>query len=219
MVANSGSSGKKGRKTAGRLELLAAVQLSSLALLGIPLDEFHRGAKCRMPDCARLAVRLVGTGKGGRNNDSNGWPLCLSHSMVYYHGEYEAGTVTGKARRYGKERVYLWEVGEEKTERWPTEKLDRLPASRDLAQCLIEPESASVLRYMERLSWREREIIDLRYRDNPSTYNEIGRIFEIGRERARQIEMNALRKLRDYIVREQHMREIEKGQALRTRRI
>lgn len=52
----------------------------------------------------------------------------------------------------------------------------------------------------KRLSYREREIIKLRYglgHDYPYTLEEVGYIFKVTRERIRQIEAKALRKLID----------------------
>jgi RNA polymerase primary sigma factor len=51
---------------------------------------------------------------------------------------------------------------------------------------------------LENLSYRERRIIELRYGlggEQPRTLDQVGRIFRLTRERARQLEENAIRKL------------------------
>jgi RNA polymerase primary sigma factor len=51
---------------------------------------------------------------------------------------------------------------------------------------------------LENLSYRERRVVELRYGlfgEHPRTLDEVGRIFNLTRERARQIEENAVRKL------------------------
>ena len=59
----------------------------------------------------------------------------------------------------------------------------------------FELSGTSVLKMInERLSVREREIIELRWRDG-KTYDECGKVFSVTRERIRQIEIKALRKL------------------------
>jgi RNA polymerase primary sigma factor len=59
--------------------------------------------------------------------------------------------------------------------------------------------SEALQRAISRLSERERRVVELRYGlngEHPRTLDEVGRIFEVTRERIRQIESHALRKLR-----------------------
>ena len=59
--------------------------------------------------------------------------------------------------------------------------------------------SEALARAVARLSERERRVVELRYGlngEHPRTLDEVGRIFEVTRERIRQIENHALRKLR-----------------------
>ena len=59
--------------------------------------------------------------------------------------------------------------------------------------------SEALQRAISRLSERERRVVELRYGLNgeqPRTLDEVGRMFEVTRERIRQIENHALRKLR-----------------------
>jgi RNA polymerase primary sigma factor len=51
---------------------------------------------------------------------------------------------------------------------------------------------------LENLSYRERRVLELRYGlggEHPSTLDEVGRTFNLTRERIRQIERESLRKL------------------------
>ena len=51
---------------------------------------------------------------------------------------------------------------------------------------------------VENLSYRERRVLELRwglFGEQPRTLDEVGRIFNLTRERTRQIEENAVRKL------------------------
>ena len=77
---------------------------------------------------------------------------------------------------------------------------------------------------LEKLSWRERRVLELRYGlggEHPRTLDEVGRTFNVTRERIRQIEHQALKKLRN--LREvQTLRddvEIARGLDLRRRRL
>ena len=57
-----------------------------------------------------------------------------------------------------------------------------------------------LLRVLQTLTYREREIIKLRYGLGDSytyTYEEIARIFKVTRERVRQVEAQAIRKLQE----------------------
>jgi RNA polymerase primary sigma factor len=68
--------------------------------------------------------------------------------------------------------------------------------SQSVNQDMLEERIESVLRS---LSLREREVIKLRYgigRDNGFTLEELGKKFKVTRERIRQIEIRALRKLK-----------------------
>ncbi len=59
--------------------------------------------------------------------------------------------------------------------------------------------SEALQRAVSRLSERERRVVELRYGlngEHPRTLDEVGRLFEVTRERIRQIENHALRKLR-----------------------
>ena len=59
--------------------------------------------------------------------------------------------------------------------------------------------SEALQRAVSRLSERERRVVELRYGlngEHPRTLDEVGRMFEVTRERIRQIENHALRKLR-----------------------
>ena len=59
---------------------------------------------------------------------------------------------------------------------------------------------------LENLSYRERRVLELRYGlagEHPCTLDEVGRTFNVTRERIRQIENQALKKL-------QHLREAQK---------
>jgi RNA polymerase primary sigma factor len=70
----------------------------------------------------------------------------------------------------------------------PEEVADDNFRSRGLAQCLAS------------LSIRERRVLELRYGldgELPATFEEIGKIFSVTRERIRQIEKRSLQKLRD----------------------
>jgi RNA polymerase primary sigma factor len=74
---------------------------------------------------------------------------------------------------------------------------------------------------LESLSYRERRVLELRYGldgEHPCTLDEVGRTFNVTRERIRQIENQSLRKLRD-LSEAQKLRddvEIASGYALRT---
>lgn len=62
----------------------------------------------------------------------------------------------------------------------------------------IELSANGVMKMMnERLSVREGEVIELRWRDG-KTYDDCGKVFSVTRERIRQIEAKALRKLSVY---------------------
>jgi RNA polymerase primary sigma factor len=59
---------------------------------------------------------------------------------------------------------------------------------------------------LENLSYRERRVLELRYGiggEHPRTLEEVGRTFNVTRERIRQIESRALKKL-------QNLREVQK---------
>jgi RNA polymerase primary sigma factor len=59
---------------------------------------------------------------------------------------------------------------------------------------------------LENLSYRERRVLELRYGlgdDHPRTLDEVGRTFNVTRERIRQVENQALKKL-------QNLREAQK---------
>ena len=59
--------------------------------------------------------------------------------------------------------------------------------------------SEALQRALSRLSERERRVVELRYGlngEHPRTLDEVGRMFAVTRERIRQIENHALRKLR-----------------------
>ena len=59
--------------------------------------------------------------------------------------------------------------------------------------------SEALQRALSRLSERERRVVELRYGlngEHPRTLDEVGRLFDVTRERIRQIENHALRKLR-----------------------
>ena len=59
--------------------------------------------------------------------------------------------------------------------------------------------SEALARAVARLSERERRVVELRYGlngEHPRTLDEVGRLFDVTRERIRQIENHALRKLR-----------------------
>lgn len=59
---------------------------------------------------------------------------------------------------------------------------------------------ARIEKFLETLNYREREVIRLRYGldyGRMSTLEETGRVFKVTRERVRQIEAKAIRKLQD----------------------
>ena len=73
-----------------------------------------------------------------------------------------------------------------------------LPSPADLVEDTIDKKEA-IDRAMKTLTFREREALKIRYGldgDGPHTYNECGKRFNVTRERFRQIEAKAIRKLR-----------------------
>lgn len=77
------------------------------------------------------------------------------------------------------------------------EERNLLPSPEDIA---IDSEKRDVIKkVLQKLPWRESEVIKLRYGLGDAgyshTYEEIGQVFQITRERVRQIESKAMRKL------------------------
>ena len=71
----------------------------------------------------------------------------------------------------------------------------RLEAGR----CVARFEHEGPLRILQTLSHRERRVLELRYGlngEHPRTLDEVGRTFNVTRERIRQIENQSLKKLR-----------------------
>jgi RNA polymerase primary sigma factor len=88
-------------------------------------------------------------------------------------------------------------------------------------ECAVEALTKEALRdALENLGYRERRVLELRYGlgdDHPRTLDEVGRIFNVTRERIRQIESQSLKKLQN--LREaQKLRDVDttSGYALRT---
>jgi RNA polymerase primary sigma factor len=74
---------------------------------------------------------------------------------------------------------------------------DRAPLPEEAAEVTLRREA--LVRALSRLSERERRVVELRYGLNgghPRTLDEVGRTLDVTRERIRQIENHALRKLR-----------------------
>jgi RNA polymerase primary sigma factor len=106
----------------------------------------------------------------------------------------------GYALRIGRQPLSLDQPLRSKDE---TSRAEWLPDHReshpavDLDQGLLRERIEEVL---QALSWREREIIKLRYGlgdGHAYTLDEVGRIFAVTRERIRQIEHRAMRKLQE----------------------
>jgi len=106
----------------------------------------------------------------------------------------------GYALRIGRQPLSLDQPLRSKDE---TSRAEWLPDHREshpaveLDQGLLRERIEEVL---QGLSWREREIIKLRYGlgdGHAYTLDEVGRIFAVTRERIRQIEHRAMRKLQD----------------------
>ncbi|WP_025323948.1 sigma-70 family RNA polymerase sigma factor [Deferrisoma camini] len=74
------------------------------------------------------------------------------------------------------------------------------PSAQDPEEMVLEDDRLRVLeRWLQDLRPRERRVLELRYGlgdEAPQTLEQIGREFGVTRERIRQIEMNALKKLR-----------------------
>jgi RNA polymerase primary sigma factor len=71
---------------------------------------------------------------------------------------------------------------------------DYLPSPEDL---LLAAETSSIVNeVLGTLNPREKEVLHERF-SNDSTYEQVGKIHGVHKERARQIESKALRKLRD----------------------
>jgi RNA polymerase primary sigma factor len=63
----------------------------------------------------------------------------------------------------------------------------------------VEMRKSALRRALETLSVRERRVLELRYGlngEHPRTLDEVGRAFNVTRERIRQIENQSLKKLR-----------------------
>src|SRR5215468_1234803 len=74
---------------------------------------------------------------------------------------------------------------------------DTAPLPDELAE--TELRKATLIRILETLSHRERRVLELRYGlngEHPRTLDEVGRTFNVTRERIRQIENQSLKKLR-----------------------
>ena len=74
----------------------------------------------------------------------------------------------------------------------------------DVAPVEESPDYSRLYAALDKLSYREREFIKLRYGIGDGytyTLEEVGRRFRVSRERVRQIEAKALRKLFEYIAR------------------
>jgi RNA polymerase primary sigma factor len=74
---------------------------------------------------------------------------------------------------------------------------DNAPLPDEAAE--VELRKATLLRILETLSHRERRVLELRYGlngEHPRTLDEVGRTFNVTRERIRQIENQSLKKLR-----------------------
>jgi RNA polymerase primary sigma factor len=74
---------------------------------------------------------------------------------------------------------------------------DTAPLPDELAE--TELRKATLIRLLETLSHRERRVLELRYGlngEHPRTLDEVGRTFNVTRERIRQIENQSLKKLR-----------------------
>lgn len=75
---------------------------------------------------------------------------------------------------------------------------DTEEVEEDIVKDFLEKEIISL---MEKLPEKERKVLELRYglnREEPKTLREIGEILNISRERVRQLESRALRKLRSF---------------------
>jgi RNA polymerase primary sigma factor len=74
---------------------------------------------------------------------------------------------------------------------------DNAPLPDEAAE--VELRKAALLRILQTLSHRERRVLELRYGlngEHPRTLDEVGRTFNVTRERIRQIENQSLKKLR-----------------------
>lgn len=83
------------------------------------------------------------------------------------------------------------------------EEVMALPALSDNpeVQAFENERAAAIDRVLKSLTWREREVVKCCYGLNgvfPMTYEEVGRIFKVTRERIRQIESKAIRKLQHH---------------------
>jgi RNA polymerase primary sigma factor len=88
-------------------------------------------------------------------------------------------------------------IEDEQTPR-PDDAVDDVLRVETLARCL------------ETLSDRERRVLELRFglnRDQPHTLDEVGLVFQVTRERIRQIETNVLQKLKS-LVESQSLRDV-----------
>ena len=79
--------------------------------------------------------------------------------------------------------------------------VDPNPLPHEMCEAVLEAEH--LRRVMDHLPYRERRILEWRnglWGNEPKTLDEIGRVFNVTRERIRQIEQGALQKLYDYYV-------------------
>jgi RNA polymerase primary sigma factor len=114
----------------------------------------------------------------------------------------EAGLTVGKvreAKRVAPEPISLFEpVGEDNAT--IGDFIEDQDAGAPFELVLARMNQADLREVLSRLNDRERQVIEMRYglgADEPKTLDEVGRLFNVTRERIRQIESKALAKMRN----------------------
>ncbi|RPJ80693.1 MAG: RNA polymerase subunit sigma-70, partial [Deltaproteobacteria bacterium] len=80
-----------------------------------------------------------------------------------------------------------------------TESIEDVVAKKEIETILHE----KITEFKKSLTDRELEIFNIRiYSDNPVTLQEIGDLYDISRERVRQVEKNIIKKMKAYFKRE-----------------